>query len=110
MSSSGQCTLCEHPLDSASDYLRRGSCGHHICMMCAFPLLRCGKSLCTVCPAPVSKANEPTALGNSVLGSDGEQVQFVANDLRAERLSQVSAFNVNAGVYSLLKHPTYISV
>jgi len=85
-----QCTLCGTQLDERSgDYLRRGSCGHHVCLPCALPLIYSGKAFCSRCPAP----QRPTQalLGNLVLGGDREHTASVLRELRQERSSQVRA-------------------
>lgn len=80
--SSGECSICKQRL--AGDYFHRGSCGHHECVVCALPKIRAGKMFCAGCPLPQRPTD--TALGNLVLGSDGEQNLRVATQLKAERL------------------------
>ncbi len=81
MNSVKTCIICQAQL--RGDYLHRGQCGHHQCLLCALPMLRAGKGYCTRCPAPTRPHNGEH--GNLVLGYDGEQNLRVAAELLTER-------------------------
>jgi hypothetical protein len=93
-----RCVLCQRAIGEREDYMHRGSCGHHLCMPCALPMMRAGKGYCARCPAPQRAAD---VLGNLVLGNDTEQNRRAAESLRAERRQVSAPLTAAAGVSSL---------
>ena len=90
------CVICQRTVGAAEDYMHRGSCGHHLCMPCALPMIRAGKGYCSRCPVPVQPS--ATTRGNLVGGGDTEQNKRAAAALRADY--KVSALEPHSGLYS----------
>lgn len=89
-----ECSVCIVKLVN-TDYWRRETCGHHLCMACALPLIQANKTHCARCPPP----RRPVFgnKGNLVLGTDSEQLALIEAELLAERQSKVGCLPDYAG-------------
>lgn len=81
-SASFPCAVCDRRFAASGEYVNR-TCGHHMCITCAVPLVRAGKVYCVRCPVP--KLATASLEGNLVLGGTSEQNERVAVLLRDER-------------------------
>lgn len=78
--SAQRCVYCESLL--SGDYIHR-ACAHHQCLVCWFPMMKTGKNYCLRCPPPQRPSGD--AMGALVVGTDSEQNERVAAELRLER-------------------------